>query len=165
MRRLSTKVKELNLTQFASAVSPYAQRLPESALLRDIELRKEHFSVRKSFPESSQPDVGERVDVRAAHRKRLVYRAKQRGWLEVDLLMGSFAVDNVPTFSDEEAAQFEAILNCETLDIFNMITKQKAIPEVLQSPMMLRLQEYAASSPIGTASPTMYAIIKSKMSN
>jgi succinate dehydrogenase assembly factor 2 len=32
------------------------------------------------------------VDRDEAHRKKLIYRSKQRGWLEVDLLMGSFAV-------------------------------------------------------------------------
>ena len=39
----------------------------------------------------SQSDVVS-VDRDEAHRKKLIYRSKQRGWLEVDLLMGSFAV-------------------------------------------------------------------------
>mmetsp|Transcript_13600 Transcript_13600/g.43441 ORF Transcript_13600/g.43441 Transcript_13600/m.43441 type:complete len:197 (+) Transcript_13600:134-724(+) len=156
----------LDLSKFASRDSAEArQQLPQEALNRDIELRKEHFAVRKSFPESAQPKEGPRIDERRAHRKRLVYRSKQRGWLEVDLLLGSFATDNVDSFSDEEAAQYEAILNCETLDIYNMITKQMQVPEILQTPMMTRLQEYAATSPAGKASPTMYEQIKKKMSN
>ena len=31
------------------------------------------------------------VDAEAVRRKRLVYRSKQRGWLEVDLLLGTWA--------------------------------------------------------------------------
>jgi succinate dehydrogenase assembly factor 2 len=33
-------------------------------------------------------------------RKRLIYRSKQRGWLEVDLLMGTWAVEHVPKLSE-----------------------------------------------------------------
>ena len=33
-----------------------------------------------------------KLDIR---KKRLVYRSKQRGWLEVDLLLGTWASENV----------------------------------------------------------------------
>jgi len=121
--------------------------------------------MRSSFPDSAQPKDGPPVDIDLAYRKRLIYRAKQRGWLEVDLLLGSWAVDNIMHLSVEECKEFEAILNCETLDIYNMITQQMDIPKVLQTPMMGRLQEYATTSPAGVASPTMYAKLKGKMSN
>ena len=153
-------------SKFANPVEKVAtNKLPQEALDRDIKLRQEHFAIRHSYPEEAQPTDGTRIDDDLAYRKRLIYRAKQRGWLEVDLLMGSWAMDNVMNLSIEECRQFEAILNCETLDIFNMVTKQMAVPQVLQTPMMNRLQEYAATSPAGHASPTMYAKLKSKMSN
>ncbi len=50
--------------------------------------------------------------------------------LEVDLLMGSFAVKYVPTMTLEEMQAFERILTCETVDIFQYISGQKAPPEV-----------------------------------
>ena len=34
-------------------------------------------------------------------KKRLVYRAKQRGWLEVNLLLGTWASDNMGNFTLE----------------------------------------------------------------
>mmetsp|Transcript_4342 Transcript_4342/g.7623 ORF Transcript_4342/g.7623 Transcript_4342/m.7623 type:complete len:193 (-) Transcript_4342:2288-2866(-) len=156
----------IDLSRF-SKNNDNSRELPQEALDRDIQLRKEHFAVRKSYPPTAQPRDGEgpAVDEWTAHRKRLLYRSRQRGWLEVDLLLGSFATDHAMSMTDEEAAQYEAILNCETLDIFNMVTKQMPIPEVLQTPMMTRLQEYAATSPAGVASPTMYEKLKSKMSN
>ena len=153
----------VDLSRFANEGK--VERLPKEALDRDIQLRKGHFSMRSSFPDKAQPDQGPKVDQWLAHRKRLIYRSKQRGWLEVDLLLGSFAVDNAMGFTDEEAAQYEAILNCETLDIYNFISGQQAVPQILNTPMMKRLQDYAASSPVGVASPTAYAKIKAKMSN
>ena len=92
----------------------------------------------------------------AVRRKRLIYRSKQRGWLEVDLLLGSWAAENVATLTKEECDAYEHILNCETIDIFNFITGKDPIPDWLDTPTMKRLQDYCDSSPIGTM-PLEYA--------
>ena len=89
-------------------------------------------------------------------RKRLIYRSKQRGWLEVDLLLGTWAVDNVDSLTAQECDEYEDILNCETIDIFNFITGKDPIPDWLDTPTMKRLQDYCDSSPIGTM-PLEYA--------
>ncbi|GBG25359.1 Succinate dehydrogenase assembly factor 2, mitochondrial [Hondaea fermentalgiana] len=154
----------VDLSKFATE-EEQSKRLPHHAVLRDQELRKEHHAIRQSYPESAQPSEGPKVDAELAYRKRLLYRSKQRGWLEVDLLLGSWAADNIMTLSLEECAQFEAILNMETLDIYNMISGQMQVPDFLQTPIMEKLQKYCQSKPVGTADPTMYAKIKAKMSN
>ena len=51
-------------------------------------------------------------------RKRLIYRSKQRGWLEVDLLLGTWANKFVPTLSIEELDEFERFVNLETVGTF-----------------------------------------------
>lgn len=38
-------------------------------------------------------------------RKQLLYRSKQRGWLELDLIMGSWAEKNLDVLNDEQLAQ------------------------------------------------------------
>ena len=109
------------------------------------------------------------VDARTAHRKRLVYRSKQRGWLEVDLLLGTWAEENVASLTDEEAAQYEAILNLETIDIYNILVKPSNViagsaftgEVVEETPMLTRLRAYAASSPLAT--PEAYAEAKRKL--
>ena len=55
-------------------------------------------------------------------RKRMIYRSKQRGWLEADILLGSWAVLHVPSLSMEELDEYEIILNEETIDVFNYVT-------------------------------------------
>ena len=95
----------------------------------------------------------------AVRRKRLIYRSKQRGWLEVDLLLGSWAAENVATLTKEECDAYEHILNCETIDIFNFITGKDPVPPRLDTPVMKRLQDYCASAPLGT-DPEGYATAK-----
>ena len=89
-------------------------------------------------------------------RKRLVYRSKQRGWLEVDLLLGTWAVENVAKLTEDECDQYEVILNCETIDIFNFITGKDPVPPSLDNSVMDRLQEFCRTSPLGI-NPTAYA--------
>mmetsp|Transcript_13521 Transcript_13521/g.17092 ORF Transcript_13521/g.17092 Transcript_13521/m.17092 type:complete len:183 (-) Transcript_13521:11-559(-) len=62
-------------------------------------------------------------------RKRLIYRSKQRGWLEVDLLLGTWAHENVPSLVMDELNQFEDFVNLETIDIYNVITLRSDVPE------------------------------------
>lgn len=53
-----------------------------------------------------------------AHR-RLALRRRHR--LEVDLLLGTWAIKNLPLLDEKELAQYEAILNRETVDIYNLL--------------------------------------------
>ncbi|RLN82596.1 hypothetical protein BBJ28_00003776 [Nothophytophthora sp. Chile5] len=105
------------------------------------------------------------IDGDEANRKRVIYRSKQRGWLEVDLLLGSWASQNVMQLTAEELQQYEDILNEETIDIFNYISGKSVIPERLDTPMMQRLQDYCLSSPLGKASTEGFAKNKKYMSN
>ena len=95
----------------------------------------------------------------AVRKKRLIYRSKQRGWLEVDLLLGTWAVENVDGLTSAECDEYEDILNCETIDIFNFITGKDPVPPRLDTPVMKRLQDYCASAPLGT-DPEAYATAK-----
>lgn len=119
--------------------------LEEKANRRFYELTKEH----RALPSDDE-----------SRRKRLVYRSKQRGWLEVDLLLGIFS-ERISTFSDQDLDEYEAILNCETIDIFNFVTGKDEVPESLNTPMMKTLQEYCRNNPIGTGREA-YAYAKTK---
>ncbi|KAH8092967.1 hypothetical protein JL720_5137 [Aureococcus anophagefferens] len=97
----------------------------------------------------------------AVRKKRLIYRSKQRGWLEVDLLLGTWAVENVDGLTSAECDEYEDILNCETIDIFNFITGKDPVPPRLDTAMMKRLQDYCDSTPLGTV-PNEYAAKKAE---
>ena len=87
-------------------------------MARDAAIRTDHLSLNTAVPSASLAPGASSMDEDAVRRKRLVYRSKQRGWLEVDLLMGTFAVAHVPSMSTDELDEYEAILNQETIEIF-----------------------------------------------
>lgn len=97
-------------------------------------------------------------------RKRLIYRAKQRGWLEVDVLLGAWASENVPQLTGDELDQFEDFVNMETIDIYNVITLRLDVPEEMKRPngqgVVEKIQEWARSSPLGKADPAAYKRMK-----
>lgn len=106
------------------------------------------------------------VDDLATRQKRLVYRSKQRGWLEVDLLLGTWASENVGKLAGEELDQFEDFVNMETIDIYNVITLRLDVPEHMKraggNGVVERIQEWARSNPLGKADPDAYKAVKTE---
>jgi succinate dehydrogenase flavin-adding protein (antitoxin of CptAB toxin-antitoxin module) len=100
----------------------------------------------------------------ATRQKRLIYRSKQRGWLEVDLLLGTWASQNVSKLlQGDELDQFEDFVNMETIDIYNVITLRLDVPEHMKrdgNGVVERIQEWARSSPLGKADPQKYKAMK-----
>jgi len=100
-------------------------------------------------------------------RKRLVYRSKQRGWLEVDLLLGTWAAENVPSLTVDELDEFENFVNMETIDIYNVLTLRVDVPEEMRGSMdekslVERIQDWAKESPLGKADRERYVEVKTK---
>ncbi len=104
----------------------------------------------------------------AVRKKRLVYRSKQRGWLEVDLLLGTWAAENVPNLSVTELDEFENFVNLETIDIYNVLTLRTDVPEDMRSTgagdhsLVERIQMWAKESPLGKADKDKYVEVKTK---
>ena len=99
------------------------------------------------------------------YRKQLIYRSKQRGWLEVDLILGSWATDNIMYLSDSQLKQYESILNQETLDIYHSITEIKEVDNNIDNEIMKMIRKYVKKNII-TNTPLDYEKnVKSKMSN
>lgn len=98
-------------------------------------------------------------DMDIVRRKRMIYRSKQRGWLEADLLMGSWATKYVPTLSAEDLDDYEELLKEETIDIYNYISCKDELPEKLaKMSVMKKLQQYAVESKV--QDPEKYAELK-----
>jgi len=103
--------------------------------LRDEALRDSYKLLEGSLDETDRDFV---------RRKRMVYRSKQRGWLEADLLMGSWAVTNIPTLSSAELDEYELLLKEETIDIYNYISGKDQLPPHLENlGVMKKIQGYA----------------------
>ena len=69
---------------------------------------------------------------RRAAVNRLMYRSKQRGFLELDLLVGLWAERNVPHMSMPQLRAFEEVLDIENPDLFKWLTGQEAAPDALR---------------------------------
>lgn len=135
---------------------------------KDTELRTAYDELPSSYPAHAQPTDAAPLDASAAFRKRLLYRSKQRGWLEVDLLLGSWADANLGKLSMEQLRAYERILNMETVDLFNCLQGKEAPPEHLPADARAVIDgiiAYVKANPIGKASPETYEKIKTKMSN
>merc|ERR1719487_3083624 len=88
-------------------------------------------------------------------RKRLLFRAKSRGWLELDVLMGCFALKHLNGLNDPELDIFEEMLELENPDLFKWLTGQIPIPEELKDNKVMQLMvKYVNEDHPASTSPT-----------
>jgi len=62
---------------------------------------------------------------------RLLYRSRQRGFLEMDLLVGLFAERRLPLMAERVLAAFSAVLDQENPDLFKWLTGQEPAPDAM----------------------------------
>jgi succinate dehydrogenase assembly factor 2 len=134
---------------------------------RSDEIRAKHLkmpdgaTIPRSSWDPNSPVPTDNVEIR---RKRLVYRSKQRGWLEVDLLLGTWAHENVHKLSPSDLDDYERFVNLETIDIYNVITLRLDVPEDMKTAsgdgVVERIQIWARGSPLGKADPEKYKQVK-----
>lgn len=83
-------------------------------------------------------------------KKKLLRWSQQRGMLENDILLGTYAIKRLKEMSETETDEFETILNSPDPDVFQWLTKKVPPPENLQTSKILReLQEWTQSNPLG----------------
>eukprot|EP00553_Chaetoceros_curvisetus_P008106 CAMPEP_0204623614 /NCGR_PEP_ID=MMETSP0717-20131115/9340_1 /ASSEMBLY_ACC=CAM_ASM_000666 /TAXON_ID=230516 /ORGANISM="Chaetoceros curvisetus" /LENGTH=172 /DNA_ID=CAMNT_0051638739 /DNA_START=89 /DNA_END=607 /DNA_ORIENTATION=+ len=136
-----------------------------------IQERHERMPRLEEIPKASlPPDMRKSTELSLeeleleVRKKRLVYRAKQRGWLEVDLLLGTWASLHVSSLNIDELNQFEEFVNLETIDIYNIITLRADVPDFMKRDdgegVVEKIQEWARSSPLGKGEPEKYSSVK-----
>ena len=84
-----------------------------------------------------------------ARLRKLRFRAWRRGFREADLILGQFADAQLDGFSEEELAQFEALLDSLHQDLYAWIIGQAAAPQVHDTPVLERLKRFSRSAPMG----------------
>jgi antitoxin CptB len=72
--------------------------------------------------------------------KRLRFRAWHRGTKEADLLIGGFFDSFSATWSEDQIAWFEDLMNEEDVEIMGWAIGTIAIPQRWQGPMMERMR-------------------------
>ena len=97
---------------------------------RDAHLKEQYMDLKVSPADD--------ITVSEARIKRLMYRSKQRGRREVDLLLGNWAQEEVPKLDADELADFEYLLELETTEIHDVILGSVEPPPALQNSKVLR---------------------------
>eukprot|EP01087_Luapelamoeba_hula_P009854 TRINITY_DN2577_c1_g1_i1.p1 TRINITY_DN2577_c1_g1~~TRINITY_DN2577_c1_g1_i1.p1 ORF type:complete len:184 (+),score=37.54 TRINITY_DN2577_c1_g1_i1:32-583(+) len=83
-----------------------------------------------------------------ARRRKLLYRSKERGMLETDLLMGTFALKHLLRMTDAQLDEFEFLLDVPDPDLFAWITRKGDVPPEHNTPLMAEIQQHAQSNPL-----------------
>eukprot|EP00227_Mantoniella_beaufortii_P015434 CAMPEP_0197575594 /NCGR_PEP_ID=MMETSP1326-20131121/944_1 /TAXON_ID=1155430 /ORGANISM="Genus nov. species nov., Strain RCC2288" /LENGTH=127 /DNA_ID=CAMNT_0043138395 /DNA_START=15 /DNA_END=398 /DNA_ORIENTATION=- len=77
---------------------------------------------------------------------RLLYRAKQRGFLELDIMVGEWAERNLQSQGDAFLESFSDVLNEENPDLFKWLTGQELPPpRVANNPAFASLQTHVTA--------------------
>ena len=78
----------------------------------------------------------------AIRRKRLRFRAERRGFKEVDLIFGSFAVEHLGNMDVSELDAFEHLLDAPDQDVYIWLKSDGAVPETYDTPIFARLRAH-----------------------
>ena len=75
-----------------------------------------------------------------ARRKRLLFRAKRRGFKEVDLIFGTFAAEALSGLSENELDQFEALLEAPDQHVYDWLRGASEPPAEFDNPVFHRMK-------------------------
>jgi antitoxin CptB len=85
------------------------------------------------------------IDPFDTRRKRLLHRARYRGFKEADLLIGGFAAAALAGMSEAELDAFEAILSLNDHDIYAWVTGASAPPASVDRALIERMRGFDAA--------------------
>lgn len=81
-------------------------------------------------------------------RKKILHRARYRGFREADLLIGGFADEAVAAMSESEVDAFEALIAEADHDLYAWATGAAPAPERHNGPVLEALKSFNAAARI-----------------
>ena len=87
------------------------------------------------------PETGGSSETR---RKRLLFRAKRRGFKEVDIIFGTFAAAELEAMSEAELDQFEALLAAPDQEVYAWLRGHAEPPAAHDTPLFARMKALCA---------------------
>jgi antitoxin CptB len=77
-------------------------------------------------------------------RKQLLFRCQRRGFKEVDLIFGTFAVREIGSLDDQGLDDLEALLNAPDQDVFAWLKDELPLPPQYNTTTFARLRALCA---------------------
>ena len=75
-------------------------------------------------------------------RRRLLYRAQHRGFKEADLVIGTFAKQQVAAMTEAELEEFQRLLEVPDQELYAWIIGRETVPTNYEGPVMRQLQAF-----------------------
>ncbi len=75
-------------------------------------------------------------------RRKILFRAWHRGTREMDLIMGSFADAMIGEISEQEADDFELLIEVPDRDLFRWISNAGLVPENYDTTVWRKLKAF-----------------------
>lgn len=73
-------------------------------------------------------------------RKKALFRSRNRGFKEVDLIFGTFATAEAMTLSAPELDAFEALLAAPDIEVYSWFTGFTPVPQAFDTPVFHRMK-------------------------
>ncbi|CAL5361727.1 unnamed protein product [Camellia sinensis] len=90
---------------------------------------------------------------------RLLYRSKQRGFLELDLILGKWVEEHIHSMDQNGIKSLVDVLDLENPDLWKWLTSQEQPPEIITTnPVFSALHEKVMNSLDSYAAPETRAI-------
>ena len=74
-------------------------------------------------------------------KKKLIYRSRNRGCRETDLLLGKFVVNNIENLTEGELKLLDNLLEESDQDLYEWITKRSPLPKRWNNSLMKKIIE------------------------
>jgi succinate dehydrogenase flavin-adding protein (antitoxin of CptAB toxin-antitoxin module) len=95
----------------------------------------------------SSSSVVRPISTSSSQYRSLLYRSKQRGWLELDLILGSWAEKNLASLSNADLIHYETLINkAENPDLMQWIINNQPPPKEFHSEVLTQIVHYAQSA-------------------
>tara|TARA_B100000686_G_C16577499_1_gene856295 strand:- start:100 stop:375 length:276 start_codon:yes stop_codon:yes gene_type:complete len=75
-------------------------------------------------------------------RKKLFFRSCHRGIKEMDLILGSFAQEYLPTMTEEDLSKFQKILDIPDQELLSWCMRKVEIPHEYESDLLNQIVNY-----------------------
>ncbi|KAF5731010.1 hypothetical protein HS088_TW19G00613 [Tripterygium wilfordii] len=144
----------------STAVTSHSSIAPAAEIL----IRPQYSLVPRYYSASGGDTGSLNIDLSNEENKRrvfnrLVYRSKQRGFLELDLVLGKWVEENVHSMDEKGITALVHVLDLENPDLWKWLTGQEQPPEtVSKNPVFSTLHNKVMNNLNSHAAPETRAI-------